>query len=286
MSDAPPQLAEVVDGLKDMPALPNVVAKLTRMISNPKTTAADINDTLSSDPGLVTKILKLVNSPYFGFSRRITSITNAVVILGYNQVRNLALSAFIFDKFADSGKGALFDVKGFWKHSIGTAFIGSRLAASIDPKLEEDGFICGLLHDLGKFVMLQRAEPHMAKVMTLVRKRDILFYAAEQECLGYNHAQLGAAVMERWNLPETLVEVVKNHHTPEAAPETARALTCVTSLADIVARSMVMGNGGDDKIPRLSELVWRTIGLTWPVLDSIMRLAAEDYSKSDVFFSI
>lgn len=284
---ADPRLKDVLVDFTDMPALPNVVAKLTRLIADPKTTASDINEALSSDPGLVTKILKLVNSPYYGFSRRITSITNAVVILGFNQIRNLAFSAFIYDMFAAGhGKGATFDINAFWKHSMGAAFIASRLAAGIDPKLEEDGFICGLLHDLGKFIMVQKAKRDVEEVMAVVRREDVLFFAAEQRCLKYDHALLGAAIMEMWNLPERLVQVVRCHHDPVSAPEGAELLTGIASLADIVARAMLIGNGGDERIPLLRGEVWTRIGLSWVDLEIVMRRAAEDFSKSDMFFSL
>ena len=286
MSDDRPELEDVLANLTDMPALPTVVAKLTRLIADPKTTASDINDALSADPGLVTKILKLVNSAYYGFARRITTITNAVVILGYNQVRNLALSAFIFDKFANVGPGARFDINGFWRHSIGSAFLAASIAKHIDPRLEEDAFICGLLHDLGKFIMAQNASAHIAKVIDRVTKKDILFHTAEQECLDYDHAILGAVVMERWNLPETLVDVVRNHHMPMEAPEKSRTLSCVTNLADIVSRALLMGSGGDDKIPVLTKEVWAEAKLDWTGMESIVRKVADEYSKSDAFFSI
>lgn len=285
MSDPVPELQDVLDSLTDMPALPTVVARLTRLISDPRTTASDINAALSSDPGLVTKILKLVNSSYYGFSRRITTITNAVVILGFNQVRNLALSAFIFDAFASSHEGSSFDVNGFWRHSIGSAFFAAQLARSLDPKLEEDAFICGLLHDLGKFIMAQNAPKHVAMVLAQVKKQDILFNEAEKQCLAYDHAILGSLVMERWNLPETLCNVVRNHHAPLLAPEKSQILCCVTNVADIVARAMLMGNGGDAQIPRLFEDVWERVGMDWGRMETVVRKVAEDYSKSDAFFS-
>ncbi len=286
MSEARPGLQDVLDKLTEMPALPTVVAKLTRLIADPRTTASDINDALSADPGLVTKILKLVNSSYYGFPRRITTITNAVVILGFNQVRNLALSAFIFDKFASAARSSGFDINGFWKHSIGAAFLGAGIARHIAPKLEEDAFICGLLHDLGKFVMAQNAAAHIAMVLEAVKREDILFYRAEAECLDYDHAMLGAAVMERWNLPETLVGVVRHHHAPLAAPENSQTLACVTNLADIAARALLMGTGGDRRIPRLTPEAWERTGLDWPGMEAIIRKVATEYSKSDAFFSI
>ena len=284
VSDPAPTLKDVVQNLDDMPALPTVVARLTRLIADPRTTASDINAALSSDPGLVTKILKQVNSSYYGFSRRITTITNAVVILGFNQVRNLALSAFIFDAFGRH-QGSLFDVNGFWRHSIGSAFLAAQLAKVIDPKVEEDAFICGLLHDLGKFIMARNAPAHIGMVMETVKEKDILFYQAERLRLGYDHAALGAYAMEQWNLPESLCQVVRCHHNPAEAPDHAHMLCCITNTADIVARAMLLGNGGDARIPLLDDAVWARVGIDMARLEGIMRKVADDYSKSDAFFA-
>ncbi len=281
----PPELGDLLDNLTDMPSLPTVVAQLTRLIANPRTTAAEINTVLSSDPALVARILKLVNSSFYGFSRRITTITNAVVILGFNQVRNLALSAFIFDSFATGPGSASFEMKAFWRHCIGSAFLAAQLARHLDTKLEEDAFICGLLHDLGKFVMVQRVPEHLSMVMREVEARDVLFYEAEAQVLGYNHALLGAMVMERWNLPVNMVDVVRHHHDPLGAPEGARRIACAVGMGDIVARALLMGNGGDAKIPLLTQGVWAEMGLDWGLLEDIIRKVAPDYSRSDAFFA-
>ncbi len=285
MTTGKPGLESVLENLGDMPTLPSVVARLTRIISDPETTAADVNAVLSSDPGLVTKILKLVNSSYYGFSRRIATISNAVVILGYNQVRNLALSAFIYDAFAAKGDAA-FDLTGFWKHSIGAAFMSSQLARRLDVKMEEDAFICGLLHDLGKLIMARNARDHLRAVVTLAGKKDTLFFTAEKEILGYDHAQLGGVVMEEWNLPEVLVSVVRCHHDPLSAPDNAVTLACIVNAADIVARSMLMGNPGDASVPELTEAVWNRINMDWNALEGIMKHVAEEYSRSDTFFTM
>lgn len=284
MADARPGIQVALARLTDMPALPNVVARLTRLIADPKTTASDINDALSSDPGLVARILRLVNSPYYGFSRRIATVTNAVVILGFSQVRSLALSAFIFDKLAGAEREVRFDINALWRHSLGAAFMAAGIARHIDAKLEEDAFICGLLHDLGKFVMARNVPEHLGMVLDVVRSEDIQFNEAEHRCLDYDHAQLGAAIIERWNLPDTLVEAVRRHHDPLSGPGEPIVLNCVASLADILARALLMGDGGDARIPLLADGVWARLGLDWAGLETVVRKAAEEYAKSDAFF--
>lgn len=278
-------LEEVIDNLSDISTLPDVVAKLTQLIADPDTTASDINDALSRDPGLSAKILKIVNSSFYGFARRIATITNAVVILGFNQVRNLALSAFVFNNFDSTGNRFGFDLKAFWKHSLGVAFVSSQLARRVDARLEEDAFICGLLHDLGKCIMAQKAPADLAKVMETVVEENILFYEAEKKVLSYDHALLGAAVVERWNLPEVLVQVIRNHHTPELAVETS-TLSAIVNAGDIAARSLLMGSGGDGRIPRLTGEVWRRLGIDWTGMEKVARRSADEFRKSDLFFSM
>ena len=281
-----PELESILSKVNDIPTLPDVVLKITRMIADPATTASDINEVLSHDPALTAKILKLVNSPYYGFARRITNITNAVVILGYNQVRNLALSAFVFDILKVKNNLRSFDMTALWRHSIGSAFIASALSKKLKIKAEEDAFICGLLHDLGKGIMAQHAVGDLEKVMMRVITKDILFIAAERESLQYTHAEIGASIMEKWNLSESLVSAIRFHHDPLSAPESARMLAVITNFSDILARAVLMGSGGDDKIPRLLPEVWEFLGLTWDDVNAIIRQTAEEYWKSDEFLSI
>ncbi len=284
MPDALPTLQDALKNLEDMPALPAVIARLSRLIADPDTTAADINAALSSDPGLVTKILRQVNSPFYGFSRRIATITNAVVILGFSQIRNLALSTFIFDAFGKGNDGS-FDLEGFWRHSIGTAFAAARLVREIDPKMEEDAFICGILHDAGKLIMARQAPADLDAVLETVGEKDILFCQAERLRLGYNHASLGALAFERWNLPESLCQVIFWHHAPLKAPDSLRTLACIINAADIIARALLLGNGGDERIPALNPEVWERVGLDMARLEGILRKVADDYSKSGAFFA-
>lgn len=280
------ELAKILESINELPTLPDIVAKLTRLVTDPRTSADDINDALSQDPGLTAKILKLVNSSFYGFSRRISTITNAVVILGFNQVRNLALSAFTIDSFSAADGNANFDMKAFWRHSIGVAFLAARIAKRLSAKFTEDAFICGLLHDLGKSLLALKAPDGLNLVVDAVRRENILFYAAEKMTLGFDHTELGAAITERWNFPKTIVDVIRWHHDPLRAPEPAVPLSCAVNFADIAARSMLMGSGGDDRIPALAEGVWERLALDWLLVEKIMRTSAGEYRESGLFFGL
>ena len=278
---------KVLENLSDIPTLPDIVAKVTQLITNPETTATDVSDALSRDPGLSAKILKIVNSAFYGFPRRITTITNAVVILGFIRVRNLALSAYILDNYG-TGVRVGFDMRAFWKHSIGVAFMAAQIARRIDSKLEEDAFICGLLHDLGKGIMAQKASVDMANVIEAVKKDNLIFLDAERRILDYDHVILGGAIAERWNLPKVMVNVMRYHHEPATTEVEGqdRILVAAINVADIMAKSLFMGASGDNRIPRLSSEAWAILGIDWETLERAARRALGEFQKSDTFFSI
>lgn len=277
---------KVINDISDLPTLPDVVAKLNRMISDPRTSAADINDVISRDLALSAKILKLVNSPYYGFSRRITTITYAVVILGFNTVRNLALSAFIFDAFRK--RGQLFDVKEFWRHSIATAFAAAAVARVVDEEQEENAFMAGLLHGIGKVVMNQYLPDDMQKVMQFAKREETRFAEAEEQVLDYSHAELGGLLLERWNLPETIVETVLYHEHPgdyETSGEAA-SLCRIVHFGNILVCSLCFGSSGDERVPRLDHGVWERLGLSWEQVDTLMGDLTGEIDRADEFFSM
>jgi putative nucleotidyltransferase with HDIG domain len=285
----------LVDTVGELPTLPDVVAKVNGLVQDPATSAADINGVISVDVSLSARILKIVNSPYYGFHRRITTITYAVVILGFNAVRNLALSAFVFDVFRRSGRSPL-DLPRFWQHSIGSAVAAAatgRLVArqtgrEVDPKIGEDAFMCGLLHDIGKVLMSQYLKDDLAKVMAEVERADCLFLEAEAETLPYTHAGAGAALLEHWELPEAICAAVRAHHAPAEGevPGRERLLAAITHVSDILARALLIGSGGDRRMPKLLDAYRNELGLSWDEVGSLMDQVQAEMKRAAVFFSL
>lgn len=277
-------LRAVIEKIDNLPTLPDIVVKLNRLITDPSTSAGDINDLISRDVSLSAKILKLVNSPYYGFPRRITTVTYAVVILGFTAVRNLTLSAFVFDAFKQRGVGK-FDLKGFWRHSICTAVAAQHLARDGEDVSDEDGFMGGLLHDVGKVVMSQYLQDDLNRVMARVTESDCLFLDAEMDLLEYNHAKIGAILLEKWNLPKNLVAMVRHHHTPTRAQEGKRDCAIV-HFADILARSLGVGSGGDRKMPLLDGAAWEELGLDWAAVDELLGQVRTEIKKVGAFLEL
>lgn len=277
-------IREVVDGITGLPTLPDVVAKLNRMIGDPNTSAGDINEVISRDVSLSAKILKLVNSPYYGFPRRITTITYAVVILGFNTVRNLALSAFIFDAFKKGGQKE-FDLAGFWRYSIGVAIAAQNVAKKTHLWQDEEAFMAGLLHGVGMVIMNQHLRDDLLRVVQHVRHDGSSFLEAERAELDYDHEQLGGLLLEKWNLPEKIVDGVRYCSAPLRA-EKAPELACVLNFSAILARSLLLGFWGDERLPALEPGVWEKLKLSWQDVDSIMDAVAVEYSRAGAFFEL
>ncbi|MBN2711752.1 MAG: HDOD domain-containing protein [Planctomycetes bacterium] len=274
----------LVNDISDLPTLPDVVAKLNRMITDPSTSAGDINDVISRDVSLSAKILKLVNSPYYGFARRITTITYAVVILGFNTVRNLALSAFIFDAFKNRSKSG-FNLKDFWRHSIGTAIASSAVAKNVEGVSDEDAFMAGLLHGVGLVVMNQHLNEDLEKVISVVKQKDCLFLEAEHEVLGYDHCEVGGLLLEKWNLPEFIVDSVRFYSDPSKAV-VAPKLAAAVHVGNLLVRSLSIGSAGDKKVPCLDEQAWQALGLDWDAADRLMMQIVGEIKNADEFFAM
>jgi len=138
-------LGDIIDDIGDLPTLPTVVTKITQMTSNPQTNAADVGKLIGTDPSLSSKILKLVNSAYYGFPRAINSVTKAIVLLGFNKVKNIALSASVVEAFKKTGKTSKFDFYQFWEHSVACGVAAEVVAKNLRPQVVDDAFVGGLL---------------------------------------------------------------------------------------------------------------------------------------------
>lgn len=276
------RLKRVVDKISGLPTLPSMLSSINKLMLNPRTSAKEVAQLISSDPAIASKILRVVNSSFYGFPNRITTISHAIVILGFNTIKSIVLSSTIFDVFHRDSAEARFNRTDFWKHSIGCGCAAKVIAKALGITAVEELFIAGLLHDVGKIVVDQFLQPQFQAILDLVEKRDILIAAAEEEVLGVTHAEIGSWLFQRWNLSKALIESAASHHNPALASENARQ-AAIVHLADIVCRAMQIGSGGDRRIPPLSDYAWRTLGLPMTALDSILEETQLEMERAVVF---
>lgn len=252
----------------DLPTLSFVANNIIQITQNPKSSALEVGKAISRDQALVTRILRMSNSTFYGFPRKITTIAHAVVILGFANIRNLVLTASISDIFQSKGGNGYFDREGFWLHSLACGVTSKLIAKRLGIKSLEEVFLWGLLHDLGKLVLDAYFNEELTRVVCQVKEKGILIRDAEQQLLGFDHAEVGGIVADKWNLPPALIKVIRFHHNPPRANESMR-MVAIVHLADVLCRAIGIGNGGDSKIPCINEESWKLLGLNKHMIKSL-----------------
>jgi HD-like signal output (HDOD) protein len=276
------RVKKLVDRIQGLPTLPVMLNNINQMILNPRTSPKEVAHVISNDPSLTSKVLRVVNSSFYGFPNRITTITHAIVILGFNTIKSIVLSSTIFDVFRRPLRPGDFDRTEFWKHSIGCGAAAKAIGRRLNYPMLEELFIAGLLHDVGKIVMDQFMPDKFLEVLNVVRTKDCLIAQAETEVLGATHADVGAWLFEKWNLSKGLIETTRCHHNPALAGENQK-LAEIIHLADILIRAARFGNGGDNKIPAISETAWKSLGLQHSDFDDLFVQTTGEIEKAMVF---
>lgn len=277
----------IEDELQDLPPLPAVVMRVMQTVNDPTTSAADLNRLISGDQALASKVLRLVNSSYYGFPRKIATITHAVVILGFNTVRNLTTSLGVFSAFDPQGGKTALDRDKFWAHSLGVAVAAGVIARrkNIPAKSVEEVFVGGLMHDIGKLFLDQYFPDQYAIAIKLANAAKISLWDAEKTALGVGHALVGKRIAEKWNLPPSLTSMVMLHHQPSFAKEYFE-ITAVIHAADRTARKLNLGSGGDDLVPALTPEAQQWLNLPAPVWEAIEAEVCTKFEDAKDFLKV
>lgn len=267
-------LNDIVHRVDELPALPHVTYRVLTLTSDPRTSITELADTITKDQVLTAKVLRMANSVYYGYARRIFSISEALVILGFSTVRNLVLAASVYNVMDQEFPGYILPKGDLWNHSMTTALLARLLAKKVRFEMNDKAFTAGLLHDIGKIILNIYMKESFAVVLDTVNTGNVPFSEAEQKILGFDHAVVGAKVAEKWNLPEELVEAIANHHTP-AQSKLNPKLTSIIHIADAASMSMGIGLGGDGLLYPFDGFAINQLGLSKEAIEEAMAEVAE-----------
>jgi putative nucleotidyltransferase with HDIG domain len=266
--------------IKNLNTQPIVIARITQMLQDPATNADELSLAIRTDQGLTTRVLKLVNSAFYGFPGKIGSISHAVVLLGFSTVKNIVLTASVLDIFKTNSGGRF--ARNVWKHSLACGVAAQSLARTVEYEFQEECFVAGLLHDIGKVVLFQLAPDDFSRVVEHTEKMKTLFYDTECKILGISHQEIGGMLIEQWRLPQKILSAVSSHHNP-ASQEDDSKLTAIVHCADIFARALGYGNGGDKKIPMIDDKAWDTLKLDTVNLERLFDTIESEWEKAEVY---
>ncbi len=267
-------LLKLVNKVKEMPPLPQSITQILEITKDDKSSSRELASVFERDPTLAVNILKLANLPAYGFSGRISTISHAVVCLGLETIKSIALTSSTHDMLNKEipayslGEGML------WQHSISCATSAKIIAQRIGYKDDEEAYIAGLLLDIGKIILSSFAEDEFVQVTERAEKDGISFNIAEQEILGFDHPQVGGRVIKKWNLPPALVEAVLYHHQPEKA-DAHKRLAYIVHLADAISCMLGIGLGSDGLMYLFEENTLDVLGFNIEDVESIMSELAD-----------
>jgi HD-like signal output (HDOD) protein len=250
----------LVSSVDEFPTLPTIYNTLMDVMANPKSTAADAAKIISQDQAAASKILKAANSPIYGLSGRVTNITQAIVFLGFDEVKNLVIALSIMKIFGKLSKINNFNPIDLWKHSIAVGIITRLIGKSSGAKDIENYFLAGILHDIGKLVFFKVMPEDYADTIQYARDNMITAREAEHKKLGITHTVIGELLAEKWMLPLNMRNSIRYHPTGEVNGEVDRIVGTV-HIANLAAPMFGLGITGDPVIPKPNIKVWDTIKL-------------------------
>jgi len=273
-------IKRITQSLISLPTLPTVVAQLFELVDDEKVERKALEQIVSSDPVLAARLLKTTNAG----GESVTGIHSAISKLGYEQVKDMSLEISMSRAF--ELKNSVIDLQKFWDHCTAVGIVARIVASEYEPDLANDAFTAGLLHDIGKIVLLQYMNKEFEQTISMSKTRSCELYLAEKELLGVDHGQIGSWLAENWRLPRAINEVMQYHHNLERA-EINRPLVTLVSFADVLCRIIGAGDGGNYAPPVFSpelasELAKWRINLEMSALQPLMLMCIEELNKRNL----
>jgi HD-like signal output (HDOD) protein len=233
------------DNETHVPSLPAIFYQFKQAIDDPESSFDEIGGIVGNDPGLTARILKIVNSAFFGFPQQVETISHAISIIGREQLNDLVLSTVVMDQFENIPQDSMY-MESFWKHSIACGLSARNLALLNGEDNPERFFVAGLLHDIGRLIISLKLPFKVLEVSLRCKSKDETLHKAEFEAMGFTHADVGGELMRTWKLPKALEEAVAFHHSPAEATEFSLEASMI-HVAETIANTLDLGFHYDEQ---------------------------------------
>lgn len=256
---APPTIKAMVQAVpRSLGSYGPVLQEIEAALQSPQCNLNTIGDAIQKDPDLTARLLRLANSPFFGFANRLSTVAEAVSLLGIQQIQDMIVASSVLEQFRGVPDN-LVNKDSFWRHSLAVGLTARLLAMERRLPKPDKFFVAGLLHDVGRLVLLSQAAESAAAVFELYQREKMLLREAEKKILGYDHQQIAAELLQSWSYPPVLVQAVAFHHAPNQS--VAKLDAAVVHIADHLVNAMGLGSSGEQFVPPLDDKAWALLGL-------------------------
>ena len=267
----------ILDKVERLPSLPDIVTKVLSLVEDEGSSIREVGDLISRDHAVSSQLLKVVNSSYYGLKEKVSTIQHATVIVGLQEVKSLVLAIAAFQTLHETKSQTSLSRKGLWRHSLKCSLVGHTIGQKVGDVNPETTLTASLLHDIGKLVLDCFFPSEYEGVLVNVRTKGISMVKAEEEILGFNHADTGGWLCEGWSFPSILVFPIFFHHRVEQASEEHIRMTSIVHLADILSKHQEIENREDRNLRTIQLAAQKNLKLQSDDLDKII----EDLTKEE-----
>lgn len=275
-------MEEIVRRVKEIPAFPHTITRIIQLAESPESTVQDIENEVIRDQSLTATVLRFANSTHYGYSRTISTISQATVILGFQAIKSIAMAASVSQMMVKELPGYALEKEALWLQSQTCAIAARLIARKAKYPRPDEAYVAGLLRDIGKVILDHYLNDQMDEIRQLVEEKQMPFMDAEESVLGFHHGQIGASIAEKWQLPADLVESIEFHHEPEKAVHNPK-LVAITHLADALVMMMGVQMGADGLAYHFSENALTRTNLDENSLQQIMAELIDLMEDADAF---
>jgi len=281
-------LKEKIQNIIQLPALPNHAIEIINMIDDPNITASALGSVVSKDQVLTAKVLKIANSPFYGFSKRIATIDFAIIVLGFDTLKEVVMSISLISSL-NKKLAQEFNSIEFWNHSISCGVISRALARNYGYRVIGEVFIAGLLHDIGILIVNQYFYKEYKEIIKLINENNINILQAEEIVFGVTHAEIGSWLAEKWNFPDQLVESIAHHHNPNDSSE-YKEIVSIIHKADFLCQKYKIGNFDLEETLLYTDSnglsLYQDIDMSEDFINIFKQVILDEIEQSKNFFTI